>query len=137
MSTFTALGSALLDALEARIDSVLTVPMRYRGEQSSTSDYIHVVDDDDHYTPDWSDKDGSSNDCPIVLAFWGSQPRTLQTRAKTLVDSISATPLSVSGFYHLRTVVERNAGRPALTIEGQAMQYSRQLQIRFFYHPNP
>ncbi len=137
MSGFKAIGPALMDALSARISSVLpAVPFLYRGEQGSTSDYIHVVDDDDRYSPEWSDKDSDGNDSTVVLEFWGAKPRTISANAKTLIDSIKATPLTVSGFYHLRTVVERNAGRPALTIEGQANQYSRQVQIRFFYHPN-
>ncbi len=137
MAGFKAIGSALLDALSARASSVLpAVPMLYRGEQGSASDYIHIVDDDDSYAAEWSDKDSDGNDSPVLLEFWGSKPRTISANVKTLIDSIKATPLTVSGFYHLRTVVERNAGRPALTIEGQANQFSRQVQIRFFYHPN-
>ena len=137
MSTFTSMGAALLNAYEARIKSLLpSVPMLYRGVQGSDSDYIHIVDDDESYASEWSDKDSDGNDSVVVLQLWGSMPRTLSGYAKTIIDSVNQTPLTVAGFYHLRTVVEQNRGLPALTIEGQANQFSRLLQIRFFYHPN-
>jgi len=110
--------------------------MRYRSEQSSTTDYILVDDDDDRYSEEWSDKDAKANDCSVVLEFWSNKPRTASNNAKRLIDSLEKLPLTVTGFYHLRTVIERNSGRAALTIEGQSNQYSRQLQIRFYYHPS-
>lgn len=131
------IGSGLMDALEARIKTVLpAVPMLYKGEQGSATDYILVTDDNEEYSTTWSDKDGHANDCTVVLQFWGSKPRTLSGYAKTLIDSLGATPLTVSGFYHLRTVIERNQGLPMLSIQGQANQYCRRMQIRFYYHPN-
>lgn len=137
MGVFVSLGSALIDAFITRGGSVLpAVPIVYRGEQGSNSDYIVVEDEDERYSPEWSDKDFSANDYVLVLEFWGLNPRTISGYAKILIDSVNQTPLAVTGFYHLRTKVERNNGRPAFTIEGQANQYSRQLQIRFFYHPN-
>lgn len=138
MGTFTSLGDGLTDPLVARVKTLLpAVPIKFRGPQESTADYILIEESDERYGRTISDKDGAGNDAVVVLQFWGSKSRTLARHAKTIIDSLESSPLSVTGFYHIRQEVEYNQGLPALTVEGQPQQFSRRLQIRFFYHPNP
>ena len=133
----TSVGAALNDALYDRITSVVAdVDVFYKGEQGDADDYILFLDDDERYSPETSDKSGRGNDVVVVLQLWGLKPRTVAEYAKTIIDSVYGTPLVVSGFYHIRTVLEENRAQPMLTIEGQRTQYSRIVRLRFYYHPS-
>ena len=132
----TGLGSALNDALYTRVTGLLTgIDLYYKGEQGESAEYVLFLDDDERYSPEGSDKNGRANDYVAVLQFWGERPRTLATRAKTVLDSLYTTPLVVSGFYHIRTTLEQNQQQPAFSTEGQPNQHSRVMRVRFLYHP--
>ena len=132
----TSLGSKLHDAVYDRLATVISgVPVYYRGQQAETPEYVLFLDDDERYSPEWSDKDGRGNDYSIVLQLWGNKPRTLAERAKSIIDSLYATAISIAGFDFLRVVLEQNQSQPSFRPEGQTNQYSRILRMRFFYHP--
>lgn len=132
-----SLGSALNDAFYDRHATLLpTVPVHYKGEQAAAADYTLFLHDDDRHAPQWTDKDGDGNDYVLVLQLWGSNPRTLLNRAKTIIESVSATPLTIAGFDFMRSEIEMNRAMPDLQTDGQENEYARMLQIRFFYRPS-
>jgi len=132
----TSIGSLIADAIHDRIGTLLpAVPFYYRGEQSGDPEYILFLDDDERQWDEGSDKDGDANDYVVTLQLWSAKPRTNMSRAKTIIDSIESSPLSISGFYFNRSQVEQNQNMPKLTSEGQSNEYARIVRIRFYYHP--
>ena len=132
----TSIGTLLHDALVTRINTLLApVEVMYRAEQNAPSNYVLFLDDDERYGPEISDKDNRGNDYAIVLQLWGDKPRTLKTRAKTIIDSVYGTPVTIAGFNFIRVVLEQNQAQPSFRTEGQQNQYARVLRLRFFYHP--
>lgn len=132
----TSVGTLVVDALVARHASLLpAVEISWKAKQGSASDFCFIEGDAEGPAPNWSDKDQKANEVSVALQYWGSSPRTLQGYAKTLIDSLLSNPLSITGVTHLRTAIDANAGSPRFQVKGQAAQFMRRVQIRFFLQP--